>query len=115
MLTAEDLAELAPDTKRSVSERTEPGPSVTGSTRPAESAPVDGRWPGYPMADYRSLWQWSVEHHAARPALGQDRLTALRERHALAELDPQRCGQVGVREGGGPVAERKLRSRRLAC
>jgi hypothetical protein len=54
MLTAKDMAEMEQDTGRPASGRTEPGRSVTGSARPAESAPLDGGWPGYPMADYRS-------------------------------------------------------------
>ncbi len=54
MLSAEDMAEMAEGTRRPVSGRTEPGRSITGSARPAETARTESRLPGYPMADYRS-------------------------------------------------------------
>jgi hypothetical protein len=72
MLSAEETAEMAEDTRPAVAGRPEPGRSITGSARPAqiaqpadsarpadgprpaESAELEASWPGYPMADYRS-------------------------------------------------------------
>ncbi len=65
VLSAEDIADLAEDARPPAAGRTSPGPmepgrSVTGTARPAQTVrPSEGtgsgsRWPGYPMADYQS-------------------------------------------------------------